>query len=241
MEGTMKRFIACIALAALCVAAGCSYENTATVTIDTGIRQQAQLNWFDRVIALLSFSQPLQADPVPELPHSITQITLFIKAPDMEAIAQDIPLDSGKITLEVPAGSQRTFEIVAYTNYDLNSDGSFHDRYYGGMTTVDLAPGQEVNLNIEMGELPVNFYFNINASEYILQSIQFDNLVYNIRAVKIYDTNKNLLHTIIVSESMIGFVYGQTVITLNKVLPRGDYYASAVNDYGEGELYQFWL
>ncbi|MEW6525833.1 MAG: hypothetical protein AB1444_04100 [Spirochaetota bacterium] len=142
----MKRHtVLIIAIMVIATIVSCSYENTATVTIDTGIRQQAHLNWFGRVLALLSFSQPLQADPVPGLPYSITQIKLFIKASDMETIEESIPLDTGKITLEVPAGSQRTFEVVGY-------DESGY-RYYGGITTVDLSPGQEVNLNIEMGEL----------------------------------------------------------------------------------------
>jgi len=42
----------------------CSSGDTATVTIDTGIRQQAQLSMLDKLIAWITFSQAVKADPV---------------------------------------------------------------------------------------------------------------------------------------------------------------------------------
>jgi len=145
----------------------CSYENTATVTIDTGIRKQAQLSLIDKVIAWFSLSKAVQADPVPgQLQQQINQITLTVYAPDMQTITENIPLDTGKITLEVPAGSQRTFEVVGY-----NSDNM---REYGGIATVDLQPGQNVNLDIQMGKLLYlgEYWVSSSSIDYENDSIQ---------------------------------------------------------------------
>lgn len=63
----------------------CSYENTATVTIDTGIRKQAQLSLFDRVLAWLTFANPVTADPVPG-DVIFEELTLTVSASDMSSI-----------------------------------------------------------------------------------------------------------------------------------------------------------
>ncbi len=233
----MKRFIACVALATLCVVTACSYENTATVTIDTGIRQQAQLNWFDRVLALLSFSQPLQADPVPgNLPSPVNMITLSVSASDMVTITTDIPLETGKITLEVPAGSQRTFEVVGYDVYGY--------RYYGGITTVDLSPGQEVNLNIEMGELNNKFnycYYNTESKYMEVQNYDIVDPTQGVVAFKVYvsddDSYANEKLKFILTQWNSIYNGEMWIITIPvELIDIGTKYyrCSVVNQYGEG-------
>ena len=155
----MSRIAKLIVIVIVLAMAGCSYENTATVTIDTGIRKQAQLSLLDKVIAWFSLSKAVQADQ-PPAEVSFEELTLTVSTSDMSAITQtygysDIINNHGKITLEIPAGSQRTFEIVASRR---EMTGSFFPRYYGGIKTVDLSPGQNVDLDIQMGELPFEVY-----------------------------------------------------------------------------------
>lgn len=231
----MKRHTLLIAVVMIATAfVSCSYENTATVTIDTGIRAQAHINWFDRVLAFLSLSQPLQADPPPEL--DLSEIFINVTASDMQTITQEIPLDTGRITLEVPAGSQRTFEVVA-------GSGNV-SRIYGGIRTVDLSPGQQVNLEIEMGEL-----FNISSHDgsatydaqhnYILVTVYTQDNPYII-AFKLYrkPINSNFSDVYYVTINNFSFIINHD--SLEYTIPitletNYDYYISAINQYGEGE------
>jgi len=209
----------------------CSSGDTATVTIDTGIRKQAQLTVWDKVLAWITLSQPVKADPVPnELPGTITSIAVTISASDMGTITEAIPLETGRITLEVPAGSQRTFEVVA-TDPD-------YQRFYGGIATVDLSAGQQVALNIEMGELVDidDWYYNLNDPniDIFIQSSS------NVNGFKIYLENNGQ------------YVLIDTITTFSNPDPLnpnhyrfvdpgfGDgnqdaYYISGINEYGEGE------
>ncbi len=143
-------------IAALALFAGCSMSgDTATVTINTGLHQQAaiqKISVFDRILAYLSFSTKAQADPPSSdiLPY-VDFLKLSITGPGMSAMQDiDIPNSTGKITLEVPAGSSRVFTIVAFDDDGLGNI----TRSYGGISTVDLTPGDSVNLNINMGQLP---------------------------------------------------------------------------------------
>ena len=217
----------------------CSYENTATVTIDTGIRKQAQLSLIDKVIAWFSLSKAVQADPVPgQLQQQINQITLTVYASDMQAITQTIPLETGKITLEVPAGSQRTFEVVGY-----NSDNM---REYGGIATVDLSPGQNVDLDIAMGEL--TFVNTIWDSDYQRVNIVYyktypqpiffkvyENIGASAPIYKLIDTvAANTLQLIEVQQSIL-YYYTNPAINSDNF---ANFYISAVNQYGEGEKFK---
>jgi hypothetical protein len=233
----MKRhIILTIVIMVIATIVSCSYENTATVTIDTGIRQQAQLSWFDRVLAFFSLSQPLQADPIPGTLY-IYSIIVNVSAGDLETITREVPMDTGKITLEVPAGSQRTFEVVGY-----DESGS---RYYGGITTVDLSPGQQVNLNIEMGELNNKFYYYyyITESKYMYTD-DSDTIdpTQGVVAFKIYESdddsyaNEKLKFILTQWNS----VYGDGFWTITIPVELGGigtkyYRCSVVNQYGEGE------
>ncbi|NMB64635.1 MAG: hypothetical protein GYA16_07170, partial [Spirochaetes bacterium] len=219
----------------------CSYENTATVTIDTGIRQQAQLSLFDRVLAFFSLAQPLQADPVPGTVY-VYSIIVNVTANDMETITRDVPLDTGKITLEVPAGSQRTFEVVGY------DDGG--NRYYGGITTVDLSPGQQVNLNIEMGELnnKIDYWYYYTNDKYFDTEYSGDeDPTSGVVAFKIYEsddslyTNERLIFIINQWTSIydVDFWRVTVQVELKDIGPPPGgykyYRCSIVNQYGEGE------
>jgi hypothetical protein len=215
----------------------CSSGDTATVTIDTGIRKQAQLSILDKLIAWITFSQAVKADQVPtELYGNIDSIEVTISASDMGTITEEILTDTGRITLEVPAGSQRTFEVVA-----IDPD---HRRFYGGIATVDLSAGQQVELNIKMGELVKIDYWDYDYDQqnniFIYMSIQS---LSNVNGFKIYIENNGQ------------YVLTDTITNFSKPDPQqpdyyqfyypgfgeedpNAYYISGINEYGEGEKEQ---
>ena len=210
----------------------CSSGDTATVTIDTGIRKQAQLTVWDKVLAWITLSQPVKADPVPIELYQIDSIAVTISASDMGTIKEAIQLETGRITLEVPAGSQRTFEVVATT--------PDYPRFYGGIATVDLSAGQQVALNIEMGEL-VNIYswvYNHND-----QNIEIDILSSsNVNGFKIYLENNGqhvLIDTItnFPPPDPLHYYYRIYYPGFDESNPEA-YYISGINEYGEGEQIQ---
>jgi len=128
---------------------GCAISgDTARVTIDTGLsnQQAAKVSLFDRFLALVSFSTPAVADP-PNGQLGVYSISLSVQGPGMDAMnGIQIPLDTGKITLEVPAGEERKFMVVGWNESS--------EREYGGIKTIDLKGGTSVNIVIQMGLLP---------------------------------------------------------------------------------------
>ncbi|MDH7555081.1 MAG: hypothetical protein QHH74_15675, partial [Spirochaetota bacterium] len=183
---------------------------------------------------------PLQADPVPGTVY-VYSIIVNVTANDMETITRDVPLDTGRITLEVPAGSQRTFEVVGY------DDGG--NRYYGGIATVDLSPGQQVNLNIEMGELFYiadgnPYYYQNQSQEWIIDFPAYKQ--YNPVAFNIYKmvNDQWVLETVITNfTSMVDQynVYTYTIKNLILDTTNYSYSLSGVNIYGEGNIYDIYL
>lgn len=234
----MKRHTLLILVTILIAAlVSCSYENTATVTIDTGIRQQAQLNWFDRVLAFLSLSQPLQADPVPGQ-LGIYYILINVSANDIATITREIPIETGTITLEVPAGNQRTFEVVAYNN------GENLNRLYGGISKVDLSPGQNVNLNIQMGELFYiidgnPYYYQNQSREWVIEIPAYKQ--YNPVAFKIYKmVNDQWVLEATITNFTSAFAFGVYTYTIKNLIlntAQYSYSLTGVNIYGEGDMY----
>ncbi|MEJ5361556.1 MAG: hypothetical protein WHV26_05785 [Spirochaetota bacterium] len=234
----MKRQTSLLIIAILFAALiSCSYENTATVTIDTGIRQQAHLSIWDKILAWVTFSKPLQADQPPQYVYFVS-LSINVSAPDMNTISQsfqysDILNNNGKIKIEVIAGSQRKFEIIAYDYYN---DSLM--RKYGGITTVDLSPGQQVTLNIEMGEL-INIYSDITYDNSLITiySVQLANN--NIIAFKLYRQptgGDSVYFATLTNFSVEGpDQYNNYTFTIPIMLESGfSYYISAVNPYGEG-------
>jgi len=207
----------------------CSSGDTATVTIDTGIRKQAQLTVWDKVLAWITLSQPVKADPVPIELYQIDSIAVTISASDMGTIKEAIQLETGRITLEVPAGSQRTFEVVATT--------SDYPRFYGGIATVDLSAGQQVALNIAMGEL-VNIYSWVYNNDN--QNIEIDILSSsNVNGFKIYLENNGqrvLIDTITdfpPPDPLYPNYYQFYYPSFDEDNPNA-YSISGINEYGEG-------
>lgn len=218
----------------------CSYENTATVTIDTGIRKQAQLSLLDKLIAWISFSNALQADPPPN--DNFNVLELRITAADMSPIVKrytytELYDNNGKITLEVPAGNQRLFTVIAgYLEAE-----EIYDKVYGGITTIDLSPGQNVNLNIEIGELFVFTSFSYTDYRFdIYTQKQYFPIAFNIY--------KQVEGKWVFYDSLdVGTYFNEICSGECSYSSKFDYHLSSgynygikgVNRYGEGEMYEF--
>lgn len=145
-----RRYLATFFILSLFTAAflitGCAGGDTATVTIRVG-NQLAKADTpsvIDRIIALLSMSSRLQADPPGA--YDIVQIELTVSGAGMDSIVKAIPTSTGELTLEIPSGPARVFTVVG-----LDSDFL---RYMGGIVTRDIAPGENTTIPIQMGQLP---------------------------------------------------------------------------------------
>ncbi|HSV95631.1 MAG TPA: hypothetical protein VLM75_01725 [Spirochaetota bacterium] len=122
---------------------GCAGGDMATVTIRVG-NQLAKADMpsvVDRIIAFLSLSSRVQADPVP---FDVYDVSLMVSGAGMASITRNIP-ESGELTLDVPSGAARTFTVVGYDEVGY--------RYMGGITTRDLSPGESTTISIQMGYL----------------------------------------------------------------------------------------
>lgn len=148
--------ISIAAVLALGLIAGCGYQSdTASVTINLGHQQQAALektSIFDRFLAFITLSTRLEAEP-PAFPQSIYAILLTVSGPGMTDVNRSFErseIDTGKVTIDVPAGDARTFTVVALVQWEDETP----TRDYGGISTVNLSPGGQ-SISIQMGDLPL--------------------------------------------------------------------------------------
>ncbi len=126
---------------------GCAGGDTATVTVNVGIGNVARAHTpaiFDRFLALISMSSALRADPVSPQ-YGLTSIEITVSGSGMASIKQSIPMVTGELTLDVPAGPARTFTVVAYSE---------NSPTYGGIAVRNLSPGASETIPIQMGLLP---------------------------------------------------------------------------------------
>ena len=159
-------------LGAMAAVTGCAGGDMATVTVSIGnITAKAEKpSIVDRILAFLTFSTRLQADPPSVF---FNRIDLTVSGAGMETIERIIPTDTGEITLDVPSGPKRVFTIVGYDDGD--------SRIMGGITSKDLAPGASETIFITMGNLiqmpdepggytgglnPFNFTWNFPTANY---------------------------------------------------------------------------
>ena len=207
----------------------CNHEDMAKVTIYTGL-QQARISFIDKVIALISMSSPVKALPAPT---DVTSMTVTVTAPDMLPITMPIPLATGSLTFEVPAGNARTFTVVAYIT--AGAGAPIQKRQYGGITVANLSPGENKDLLIEMGELFIIPEGYVTYTDY---QISFStNKDYHPLAFNIYQevgnqwifyTRLDIATFTITHNTPDYYSYTSTHIDL----PSGTYGIAGVNKYG---------
>ncbi len=84
----------------------------------------------DRIIAFLSLSTRVQADPVPS---GVYEVSLMVSGAGMASITRNIP-ESGELTLDVPSGAGAHLTVVGY------DEGGY--RYMGGIATRESLPAK---------------------------------------------------------------------------------------------------
>lgn len=89
--------------------------------------------WGSRGTSSASISVSMKQPAAP-----LTSIALIVSGPDMSTIAKSVDPQASELTLEVPAGSARTFTILINT----------FSVTFKGQTTVDLKPGEETVVDI---------------------------------------------------------------------------------------------
>ncbi len=75
-------------------------------------------------------------------PSGVTGITLTVEADDMETVSETVPMETGSLTLYLPAGSSRYFSVIAR--------GSGTITEYRGETTADLIAGEARDISLQM-------------------------------------------------------------------------------------------
>lgn len=214
------------------VLSACSHEDTATVTIYTGL-SQARMGIIDRVLSLISLSTPAKALPGPS---DVTSMTVTVSAPDMLPLTIPIPVATGSVTFEVPAGNARTFTVVAKV---MPQVGGNEYRKYGGITVANLSPGENKDLLIEMGNF-INlddYYYSLSAVSNNI-SIMFENMPTGILGFKIYESSDDTYideHLFLTTNNF--YYNSNTIIIQNVNLNLNHYYhISVINKYGEGQI-----
>ncbi len=75
-------------------------------------------------------------------PSDVSYIAITVAGPEMRTINSTFPAGTTVITMEVPAGENRTFVIGAYETGD--------QLIYSGSAAVDLAPGEIKSIEMHM-------------------------------------------------------------------------------------------
>ena len=78
-----------------------------------------------------------------DIPDRVDAFDVRVEGPDMAPIEEELTREDGEITFEVPAGRDRTFELLA------------QDDVYSARRTVSLAPGRETTLDMDVYPGPV--------------------------------------------------------------------------------------
>jgi len=122
-------FVIAVMIFSIFVFNACSAGDSApaVVTINTGLN---------------NYAQPRDSITRAAAPSVVTGITLTVSASDMTTIEQTIPLDTWELSLEVPAGDARQFDVMAET--------ATAEVYYSGTALANLTPGASQSVSITM-------------------------------------------------------------------------------------------
>ena len=126
---------------------GCSHEESATVTIYLGEndtvskRDSSFMGIVDSFLRL--FTSEAEAGG---WTLAYNSIKLFVQQDDITLFEINIPPTSNSYTLEVPAGKDITFTVVAYINGVKNC---------GRSLTTDVESGSEIEIQIKMLPIPL--------------------------------------------------------------------------------------
>lgn len=149
----MKKNIIAITITLLVVIAGaltlvqCDHSNMARVTIhiQNDLYAQKSESFIDKIFNI--FSTPAYAGSSVAWDTAHTSVVITITGSDITDISATIPAYSTSYSMYVPAGNQRVVTIIGY-------DGT--ERNNGGHTVVDLQPGDNKSVTINVLPIPTN-------------------------------------------------------------------------------------
>ena len=132
---------------------------TVPVTVDTGLvtaRDSAyHTSRFDRILAMLFMENSALAD-TPDIVAlgviAIYSLDLEVSGPDIEKSIYEIPLVTGRMTVDVQAGDGRLFVVILR---GISTSG-YTGRLYGGRSVADLEEGEPLTVEISMRAIPQN-------------------------------------------------------------------------------------
>lgn len=140
--------VACACLVLLpVIMTGCSRDDVAIVRIQLqNMPQGAPQNTssiFERVFRWFV------TDAIAGWSYPNTALQVVLTAPDLEDVTFNVPYEQqSTITIEVPSGSNRKITVYGFNDYT-----EYIEKTWGGHVEVDLNPGDEVEVQINM--LPV--------------------------------------------------------------------------------------
>lgn len=141
-----------ILLIGLSYTPGCSYSDTAIVTIrleqvNSAGHLMRQRSILDRLCSLF-VSDAYAYSPGPSVAWASGRdsLNIIVTGEGIGTINFSMPPVQSEFTFEVPSGKQRKITVVTANTTDPNYTGI----NWGGHTVVDLNPGDETNLTITM-------------------------------------------------------------------------------------------
>jgi hypothetical protein len=215
---------------------GCSDNNTASVRIDLGGISHARISqpWYNSLINMITLSKPSYA----ARPSGITAVWVEVSAADLVPfnVYANAEADSIEIS-DITAGRNRTFSVV--TSGISPQTQSFQTRVYGGTATVHLKAGENKDISIIMGNLPVSFgslssYQIGTTSAYISWSELFSNMPGTGARYLLYRKDGTGGNYVLIADLVDTTWFSDTVP--DKGLGFYFYYKVVpVNEYGQGE------
>lgn len=124
----------------------CSNGNTAFVTISfNSSRHSASMRQSDFLDKLRNLFLPEAYAKGSAWSPAHTSVKITVSGPKMNEIEAQVAPYAESLTMEIPAGEQRQFTVIAYDKTERNT---------GGHTIIDLKAGEEKSIAIKMLPIP---------------------------------------------------------------------------------------
>ena len=115
----------------------------------TGSRPRSEPHLFARLLGGVTRFGSISVAYAQVIPSGIGRLVLTVTGPDMTPIVRDIDLATGRITVDVPVGTSRVFEVAAFPL------GSSIPNFLGSTTANVLPTGTPVTINMRPFQLTV--------------------------------------------------------------------------------------
>jgi hypothetical protein len=234
-----NRFMFGIFIVTLMIFSSCANDDQATVTINL-IRNDMAFNnkeikkeysIIDKFISFIFMTSDVHAKWSADHTAAFSTLSLKITGDDMSDITAQLPEGAASYTFQVPAGANRKFILINTTTQNSVP------KNWGGSVIVNLAPGDSVNLIINM--IPMTVITSLAPSTGGNMSVSWDiaassSWPASVISARIYRSDKPegpyfILQTVAFTSSP----YPHSGLTPGKTYY---YKVSIISTYGEGVL-----